>query len=179
MSKANIKLSLGTKPNFLMITDNGKQQIITVDMLKNIWDNLSEDEISDIEYLNAKVYNEYVIGCVTVSQGQGGIVFIWDTQSEKFIHYSNGDYAVKAVIHNNMVFVLRQIAYWGVETHLKLDCCPLGTTSLDNQVTEIDLDENTAFSLSSNPDSYMIKIDEDIPIIGIRNEKQMLITDLH
>lgn len=59
MSKANIKLSLGTKPNLLMITDNGKQQIITVDMLKNIWDNLSEDEISDIGYINAEVYNEY------------------------------------------------------------------------------------------------------------------------
>lgn len=177
MSTANIKLSLGTKPNLLMITDNEEQQIITVDMLKNIWDNLSDDEISDIEYFNAEVCNEYVIGCVTVSQGQGGIVFIWDTQSENFIHYSNGDYAVKAVIHNNMVFVLRQIAYWGVKTHLKLDCCPFGTTSLGSEVTEIDLDDNTAFNLSSNPDSYIIKIDDDIPIIGIRDEKQTLIND--
>ena len=63
MSKANIKLSLGTKPNLLMITDNGKQQIITVDMLKNIWDNLSEDEISDIEYLEftEKLFHERVV----------------------------------------------------------------------------------------------------------------------
>ena len=43
-------------------------------------------------------------------------------------------------------------AYWGVKTHLKLDCCPLGTTSLGSEVTEIDLDDNTAFNLSSNPD---------------------------
>ena len=76
-----------------------------------------------------------------------------------------------------MVFVLRQIAYWGVKTHLKLDCCPLGTTSLGSEVTEIDLDDNTAFNISSNPDSYIIKIDDDIPIIGIRDEKQTLIND--
>lgn len=170
MSNSSITISLGKGDILLDVSVSGKQQTITLEMLKGIWKNISEDELSNIEYFNAEVYNKYVIGCVTVAQGQGGIVFVWDTQTQNFIHQSNGEFAVKAVIHNNKVYVLRQVAYWGVTAHLELDYCPLGTMAEDNEVTGISLDENTKFHLANNPDNYMIHFDDDIPTIKIENE---------
>lgn len=170
MSNSAIKISIGKGDTLLDISVNGTHQAITLDMLKGIWKNISEDELSDIEYSNAEVYNNYIVCCVTVAQGQGGIVFVWDTQAQKFIHYSNGEFAVKAVIQNNKVYVLRQVAYWGVTAHLELDYCPLGTIAEDNEITGISLDENTKFHLANNPDNYAIYFDGDIPTIKIENE---------
>ena len=159
MSNSTITISIGKNGTLLDISVRGNQQAITLDMLKGIWKNISVDELSDIEYFNAEVYNNYIVCCVTVSQGQGGIVFVWDTQEQIFIHYSNGEFAVKAVINNNKVYVLRQVAYWGVTAHLELDYCPLGTMAEDNEVTGISLDENTKFHLANNPDNYSIYFD--------------------
>lgn len=170
MSNSAITISIGKGDILLDISVSGKQQTITLEMLRDIWENISEDELSYIEYFNAEVYNNYIVGCVTVSQGQGGIVFVWDTQTQKFIHYSNGEFAVKAVIRNNTVYVLRQVTYWGITAHLELDYCPLGTMSEDNEVTGISLDENTKFHLANNPDNYAISFDSDIPTIKIENE---------
>ena len=81
MSNSAITISIGKGDILLDISISGKQQTITFEMLREIWKNISEDELFYIEYFNAEVYNNYIVCCVSVSQGQGGIVFVWDTQT--------------------------------------------------------------------------------------------------
>ena len=160
------------KDNILLeISANGTHQQITFDMLRGIWNDISEGTTDDIEYLHAVVCEKYVICCSFVAQGQGGIVFVWDTDIQQIVHYSDGRFALTATIHNNKVYILRDVHYWGVKSHLELDFCNFGTMSIDNDVTQIELDEETANSFSDSFIEYKITFDENnYPVI---NKKQV------
>ena len=102
----------------MYISINEQHQEITLDMLKDIWHDISGGERQDIEYINAEIYGGFVVCCASVAQGQDGIVFIWDTDKQKIVHYSDGKFAVKATIHDDKVYVLRVVSHWGVKLTL-------------------------------------------------------------
>lgn len=170
MTVKNISLTAGEGNVLLEIIVKGDKQIITLDAINAISSNMPELDPDDVEYVDASVSGENVIGCVTTAQGQGGLVFVWDTTQQKFIHFSNGEYAVKAVIHKQKFYVLRMVSYWGVEAHLELDYCPLGTMSEDSPLTDVTLDDQTAYSLAKRPSDYEIVFDNDVPVISIRKD---------
>ena len=171
MDEEKIKIALGQKETLLDISINEQHQEITLDMLKDIWHDISDGERQDIEYINAGIYGEFVICCASVAQGQGGIVFIWDTDKQKIAHYSDGRFAVKATIHDNKVYVLRVVSYWGVTAHLELDYCDLGTMSEENSVTPIELDEATSSNLTNSPADYIIDFEGDTPVIKFKKHE--------
>lgn len=168
-----IKISFGDGNTLIDITVKEEHQALTLDMLKEIWHDISEFERHDIEYINAEVCGELVVCCVTTAQGQGGIVFIWDTEQRKIVHYSNGKFAVKAAVHDNKVYVLREVSCWGVTAHLELDYCDLGAMSEDNSVTSIKLDEAVSSRLANSPDDYIIDFDGSTPVIKIKTANKM------
>lgn len=161
-------ISIGNGNTLLTIKTENSEQIITMDMLRPIWHDISNGSRDDIEYLSADLYDDLLVCCAYVSQGQGGIVFVWDTSKEKIVHYSDGNFAVKAAINNDIVYVLRMVSFWGQEAHLEMDCCPLGTMEEDNDVSAVELDEETAHLLINDPQNYVIEFDsEDRPIISV------------
>lgn len=100
-------------------------------------------------------------------------MFVWDTVAQIIIHYSDGRYAVKAAIHDNKVYVLRVVSYWGVTAHLELDYCTLGTMEEDNSTVEISLGEKTAHNLTNNPADYAFEFDDNnMPIVTIKNSSK-------
>ena len=165
---SNIKISLGKRDVIFIIHLNEIKQEITLDMIKRIWhENIEE---IDVEYLYAEPFGSFVFGCITASKGQDGVVFVWDTNTQQFIHYSNGEFAVKVSIHNNNVYILREVSYWGVKAHLQLDYCPLNTTDRNNNTTKVELSEETKYQLANNPDDYIIVFDGDMPTVKVSNE---------
>ena len=171
-----INIAVGSDNTIMDISANGQHQYVTLDMLKEIWNDIADGNRADIEYINAEVSDDFVICCLTVSQGQGGIVFVWDTDKQKIVHYSDGKYAVRAVINDNKVYVLRVVSYWGVTAHLELDYCDFGTMAEDNSTVTISLDENTSQNLTNNLADYIIEFDDNnIPIVKIKGKKYKLI----
>ena len=80
---------------------------------------------------------------------------------KQIIHYSNGCFAIKAAIHNDMVYVLRLVSYWGVKAHLEFDYCVLGTKSCEIEPTSIPLPEEIANSLVDDFNDYEISFDNN------------------
>ncbi len=95
-----------------------------------------------------------------------------NTNTQQFIHYSNGEFAVKVSIHNNNVYILREVSYWGVKAHLQLVYCPLNTTDRNNNTTKVELSEETEYQLANDPDDYVIVFDGDMPTVKVSNEQQ-------
>ena len=174
MKKADIRFDFGSGSDILKIFVGGTIQVITFDLLKTIWKDLDDVDSHEaevvIEYINAAVFDDKVVCCAYVSEGQGGMVFVWDTSLKQIIHYSNGCFAIKAAIHNDLVYVLRLVSYWGVKAHLEFDYCKLGTKSCEVESTTIPLSEETANNLADNYDDYEISFDNnDQPRIIIKD----------
>ena len=162
-----IKLELGEGNVLLRVVTENQIQTVSFPMLNAACPYALNLDSESLEYINAEVCGKYVVCCVTTAQGQGGLVFVWDTEAQVFIHFSNGEFAVKAVLHNQNVYVLRQISYWGVRAHLRLDYCTLGTKTPDSVFTEIPLDKDTSENLSADPANYEIIFDGETPIIRV------------
>lgn len=172
-----IHIDLGQNEILLNISKNGKKQYITLRMVREIWHDITDGNRADIEYINAEICGVYIVCCASVSQGQGGIVFIWDTEQQKIVHCSDGRFAVKATVRFDKVYVLREISHWGVPAHLELDYCDFGTMSEGCNVTPIELDKITSETLANSPADYTIDFDGNAPVIGIKakNKKYKLI----
>lgn len=168
-----IKIVLGNGNTLIDITVKDEHQTVTFDMLKEIWHDISDGEIDGLEYINADVFGVYVVCCASVSQGQGGIVFIWDTEQRKIVHCSNGEFAVKAAVHDNKVYVLREVSCWGVTAHLELDYCDFGTMSEESSVTPIKLDEAVSSRLANSPDDYIIDFEGNTSVIKLKNTSKI------
>lgn len=174
MGNANIRFDFGSGSDILKIYVGDTIQVITFEHLKNIWSDLNDVEPDEaeivIEYVYAGVYGEMVACCACVSEGQGGIVFVWDTSKEQIIHYSYGTFAIQAAIHNDMVYVLRAVSYWGVKPHLEFDYCKLGTKSCEVDPITIPLPEEIANNIAHDFNNYEISFDNnDQPKIIIKH----------
>ncbi|WP_407720811.1 hypothetical protein [Ruminococcus sp. JE7B6] len=169
MSEISVEL-YDSGENILNIHANGIVQSITIDMIKSIWRGVSDDELEYIEYVDAEVFDNLVSCCITVASGQGGIVFVWDVTKKQFVHYSNGEFAVKVKVYNQHIYILREISYWGVKAHLRLDICPLGIKSMDESGLEIPLDDEMKFKLADNGDNYFIDLCDGSPMVRISHE---------
>lgn len=164
----SIVLVLGEGDVLLKISEEGNNYPISFDMLKSACPDMPDLGPEDIEHIYAEVCNANVVCCITTAQGQGGVVFVWDTKTQDFIHFSDGEYAVKATIHDQNVYVLRQVSYWGTTAHLTLDYCPLGTQMADKAYTEIPLDKSTSETLSPDPADYEIIFNGEVPTVRIK-----------
>ena len=166
-----IKVDFGKKNIMLVIDADGEKQIIDNTVLKSIWSDdfyLNDDKKElYLENSGAEVYGKYVVCWAYVTPGQGGIVFVWDTNKMEIVHYSNGEFVIKACLHDNKIYVLRLISYWGVQAHLKLDCCEFGTKSEDSEDIEIETELKMSNDRFFNPDDYFFEFDSE-GVVSIR-----------
>ncbi len=152
----------------IRVIADGREQSITSEMLQSACPDLPAMAQEDIEYIHAEVCGRYVVGCMTTAQGQGGLVFVWDTEAQQVIHVSDGEYAVRAAVHDHKVYTLRQVSFWGVRAHLRLDFCPLGSRLPDIVYTEIPLDQSVSEDLSADPADYEIVFDGEAVRVSVK-----------
>ena len=171
LSKKMIKVDFGNKNIMLVIDANGEKQVIDNKVLESIWSDdfyLNDDKKElYLENSGAEVYGKYVVCWAYIAQGQGGIVFVWDTDKKEVVHYSNGEFVVKACLHDNKIYTLRLVSYWGVKAHLELDYCEFGTKSEESENIEVETELEMSNNRFFNPDDYFFEFDSE-GIVSIR-----------
>lgn len=164
-----INLKLGTGNIMLIISVDGEKQIIDDKLLTTFWsDDIYLDEEKTemcLENVGAEVFDKYVVCWTYVAQGQGGIVFVWDTESKSVVHYCNGTFAEKAELHDDKVYVLRYVSCWGVQAHFELDCCEFGVKSENNDSTEVDFTIQLNESESFDAAKYHFIYNDDSSVV--------------
>ena len=101
--------------------------------LSEYWQYSNEEDVE--EAILQPMSDGNILGILTTAQGQGGIVFIWDTLRDIPVHLSEVSYAIAATVFDDKVFALRYIRYWGIEPHAMLSSAPLNAVDL---ITEPD-----------------------------------------
>ena len=66
-----------------------------------------------------------------------------------------------------MLFVIFIGYGWGVQAHLKLDCCEFGTKSEDSEDIEIETELKMSNDRFFNPDDYFFEFDSE-GVVSIR-----------
>ncbi|SFB66459.1 hypothetical protein [Ruminococcus albus] len=154
-----LEIKIGEQGALFEICVNGQIQKITLDMLHPIWRDIKDNGIEDIEYLSADICGDLVACCACVSQGQGGIVFVWDTVTESIVHYSDGCYAVRALVCDDMVYTIREVHGYGIRARLELDHCPFGTKDTEFECENCEIDDHICFAEDKR--DYFIDFDEN------------------
>lgn len=166
-----IKIEYGNKNIMFIIDIDEERQVIDNKVLESIWidDFYLNDDKKELYFENsgAEVYGKYVVCWAYVAQGQGGIVFVWDTDKKEVVHYSNGDFVVKACLHDNKIYTLRLVSYWRVQAHLKLGYCEFGTKSEDSEDIKVETELKMSNNRFFNPDNYFFEFDSD-GLVSIR-----------
>lgn len=127
---------------------------IPFDQLRKYWSYANEEdtEWGTVESLD----DENIIGILTTGSDQGGVVFIWNIKEEKFVHISEGAYAIGALLVNEKVYTLRYVHYWGVKDYIAWGETPLNTL---DAITEVDL--HKIENLDYHGDEISMHIDLD------------------
>ncbi len=64
-------------------------------------------------------------------------------------------------MHDNKIYILRLISYWGVKAHLKLGYCEFGNKSEDSEDIEVKTERKISNHWFFNSDDYFFEFDSD------------------
>lgn len=119
-----IKVAISNNPNYLVNaeTSDGFVQLPYTELQYF----LPGLDVESVEHVNVRVEDDFVVGVVSVAQGQGGLIFVWDPVRDELIHISEGAYALTAVIKDNQIISLHDVSSWGVPEHLELKYITFG-----------------------------------------------------
>ena len=133
---------------------NGNKGIIKYSDLKKYYEYATKD---DCEYINANICDDKIVICFTVAQGQGGVVAVWDTESKKFTHVSDGEYAVTATIYKNKIYILENVSNFVEKSHSLISCVEYGiidsaveSNFIQNIDDSIDLNSDVVFEVKND-----------------------------
>ena len=84
MKENKVKAAVGIGNTLIDILVNEQHQRITLDMLKEIWHDISDGERQDIEYINADVYGGQYAVCL-FRRGKA-VLFLYGTPTNKKSH---------------------------------------------------------------------------------------------
>lgn len=115
-----------------IVLQSGQIQRPTWRGLYRYWHYAKSDEV---EYMAASHTGQYVVFCMTVASGQGGIVAVWNARKRRWEHVSEANYVACAMLIRDIPAILsfHYIACWGVPGHHSLYATPLNRT-LDGYV---------------------------------------------
>lgn len=129
---------------------------------------------SDINTVGAFVQGNLVLlWCVNTS-GSKGVIAVWESNSKKLVHVSEGSYTRKVVVFKHLVFSLREVQKEDIND-LVLCCSPGPMMDGDNKgmVKAINLNIKI-FDKKFNIDNYKLGVKDDSIIAGFRNEMRVI-----
>lgn len=141
-----MKLHINDSNDIIINLDDGQEQHLTLSKLAPYWSYTTPE---DIEYTWVDAQQKFVVGIITVASGQGGILFVWDTEEQRIVHISDGSYAVRALLHHKQIYTIRYVYCWGTPAHLTAEVVDFG--SLDSQIEGNELKLNLELSDENNP----------------------------
>lgn len=126
-----------------IVLQSGQIQRPTWRGLYRYWSYAKSDEV---EYMAASHTGQYVVFCMSVASGQGGIVAVWNARRRRWEHVSEANYVACAMLISDTpaILSLHYIARWGVPGHHSLCMTPLNRTL--NGSAEISLPVRASYS---------------------------------
>lgn len=125
----------------------------------------------DFEGGFAKVFEDKVLFSVVTASGQGGIIAVWDGQTQKIVHVSEGAYCVAADVYDGKIYRLLCVSNFVTKSHFELWETAIGSfdaneegTRVDTEISSVDDKYNGVYSsieLKVTNNSFVIKIDEE------------------
>ncbi len=131
---------------------------------------------TNTEEVSVIVCNRMIVGTVTAYKGQTGIIFVWDPMKNRIVHVSDGEYAVRAILHNKMVYSLHFISLWGKEPKFQLCCMNLGTKDPCIAPVKIPIPEAVTYHKWLNNENIELKVlNQKLHVVFDRDEFEIKI----
>ena len=80
----------------------------------------------DSPYFCVHAEGDNIVGVMTVSDGQGGIAFIWDAKLEKLVHLSEASFGISVTTRDDKIYVLSHVVRFTGEPKLVITETPIG-----------------------------------------------------
>lgn len=149
-------------------TKENKTRRITFYRIRKYWDYANAEQN---EGITVSVQNQYIICILIVASGQGGIVFVWDTEKNCIVHLSEASYAVKSIVAEGNVISLCHVAHYGTRPYFTLICSEFNTIDVWKEpkslvVEGIEDDLDNEYSL----DNYTLCMDGNNLICGYKTQ---------
>ena len=107
---------------------NGLREGIPYSAVKHFWRRLTVDSI---EGWTVKAMGNTIAFIILVAQGQGGALYIWDTEKREMIHFSEGEYGEDFIVVGSKIITLEMVSNFVTPYHIELWCCEYGLTEQD------------------------------------------------
>ena len=111
--------------------------------LKDIWKYATQDDVEGI-------YVTYDAGLMsiilTTAEGQGGVVAVVDTRTDKLIHYHYSPFAIKALVAGDKIIILHHVMFFGVMPSYHVSCMKLDNLEMVEADRHLKLPEDPEFN---------------------------------
>ena len=95
----------------------GVEKTLEFSKLFEYWDYADDEEEP---YLSVGAVGNMIYGIMTIAESQGGIIFIYDCDTEKVVHVSNGDYGVDFDVEDGYVYLLCYVSNFVTKGHFMI-----------------------------------------------------------
>ena len=101
----------------------------------------ADAEASSFESGRCFIMGDNLIFTFITSDGQGGVVCVWDCIQNKLVHISDGAYCVAATLDIGKLYTLHDITNFVTPYHLRVFVCPFGTMNANTEGTALYADQ--------------------------------------
>ncbi len=111
-------VTFGYKRGKLITFDkDGVKDSVPYSAVKKAWRDLTVDSI---EGWRLKVVDNKIAFVILVSSGQGGTLFVWDTDCKELVHYSDASYCEDFLLLGNKVIMMCLVSNYVTPSHIQL-----------------------------------------------------------
>lgn len=153
---------LNTEETIAEINKDGEIQTITYDELLRLAPQINRE---DVEGVRMQIDGDNAFGCLVIADGQGSVIFGWDTLQKRIVHLTSGAYTEAMLLEGGYVYSLCNISCWGVKAHLELYRHRFGTMDIGDEGEKLDFELMPEYSSKYSNDDFWIR-KENHRVIG-------------
>lgn len=115
---------------------NSEKSSIHFSDVEPLWTYATEE---DFEGGTVEIIDEKILFTMLTASAQGGIVVVWDTDTEKIEHISEGSYCVAVDAHNDKVYRLLFVSNFTTKSNFQLWETTYGVMDANEEGEQIDV----------------------------------------
>lgn len=125
----NVKFN-GSNDILIEYDFNAKHKNILFSELEVYWSSATEELF---EGGSAVVHNNTIIFTFMIASCQGGVIVVYDVESEAIIHISEGAYCIKTTVFGDYIYYLCEVSNYSVPCHYQVFAVKYGTKDATEQ----------------------------------------------
>ena len=148
---------------------NNRQFEILFSDIEPYWPYATED---DFESGKAKIFENLLIANIITSAGQGGLIIVWDLDTNLLLKHFESPYCVDFTFHNSTIYALNYVSYWGRPACFQLNTISIITNEISATAPLPSLDPS---AYNGDINSISIAFDNTQSLYALIGEKQYYI----